>query len=55
MQGIDNLITERRLYLQGDLADKSTGNRGALDLFNDDDQAKAQQALNMFEHQLEDD
>ena len=52
MQGIDDLIVGRRLYLQGDLADKSTENRGAMDLFNDNDQAKAQQALDNFEHHL---
>ena len=41
MQGIDELITGRKLYLQGDLADKSSGNRGALDLFDNNDQVKA--------------
>ena len=55
MQGITDLITGRRLYLQGDLADKSTGNRGALDIFNDDDQAEAQQALDKFETRLKTD
>ena len=52
MQRIDNLIAGRWLYLQGDLADKSTGNRGALNLFNDEDQVKAQQALDIFEQRL---